>query len=126
MRCRARTIVQLHCAVWASRPQLNRDPLGGPSSCYTKLRTSEYIATDRGRVARYRARSYRRLVIQVLGIEPRSKSSMPVPDQLGLQQKIVEALRSNRRQAFRGPVVLGLRVATTEIYTLSLHDALPI
>ena len=29
MRWRARTIVHLHCALLASRPQLKRDPLGG-------------------------------------------------------------------------------------------------
>ena len=49
MRWRARTIVELHCALRAARPQLKRDPLGGagriPTSHSITRMLLELIAT---------------------------------------------------------------------------------
>ncbi len=40
---RARAIVQGHCALWASRPQLKRDPLGGWLTLLTGLRVVGWL-----------------------------------------------------------------------------------
>ena len=49
MPCRARTIVQRHCALRASRPQLKRDPLGGcnaSQSAMASLKKLQAVAHD--------------------------------------------------------------------------------
>jgi hypothetical protein len=73
----------------------------------------DYIESPKGWLSLYHRRARRRMLLRVDGIEPRSKGAMPVADRLTLQQEVLTWLRANRRQAFRGPVVLRLKLCTT-------------
>lgn len=73
----------------------------------------DYIESPKGWLNLYRRRARHRMVFRVDDIEPRSKGSMPVADRLKLQQTVLTWLRANRRQAFRNPVVLRLKLRTT-------------
>lgn len=52
--------------------------------------------------------------MNIQNVEPRSKKAMPVEDQLNLQRQVLQTLETRRRQSYRGPVVMQLRLSTTD------------
>lgn len=73
----------------------------------------DYIESPAGWLNLYRRRERRRMVLSIRGIEPRSKGSMPIADRLELQRRVLAWLRESGRCAFRGPVVVRLKLRTT-------------
>lgn len=78
------------------------------------MRRSEYIRTDEGRINLYWKRRIRRLRISISGIEPRSKSSMSRSEKQAIQQQLLHHIRDRGRRAYRGPIVLKIRLNTTD------------
>ena len=74
----------------------------------------DYAKSFEGRVQRYLHRQSRKLYLRIHGIEPRGKGSMPAGDRLSVQRNLLSQMRSRRRCAYRGPLVLKLRVQTTD------------
>jgi hypothetical protein len=58
-------------------------------------------------------RSLRRIHVEIEGVEPRAKRSMPESDKDEVQRQLLQQLSKRRRLAFRGPLVLRLNLATS-------------
>lgn len=56
----------------------------------------------------------RKMTILINDVEPRSKQSMPGRDKLRIQQAVLEELQSLQRRTFQGPLVVDIRLETTE------------
>jgi hypothetical protein len=72
----------------------------------------DFMASDAGAYARYKARRQKRIGIPVFDIEPQSKR-MSGDDRKKFQEAVVSALENKRRRAFKGDVALKLELATT-------------
>lgn len=78
------------------------------------MHRSEFLATDRGRRGRQFHRWLHRIRVDIEGVEPRSKKSMPLADRIAIQAQVIETLKRRERLAFRGPVILSLDLRTTD------------
>lgn len=79
------------------------------------MRTSDFLDTPRGQLARYNWRWRHRLRLLVRGIEPRGKRSMPPNEKLEFQQQVVEQMRVSRRQPFRRGVAVDIALSTSAL-----------
>lgn len=82
---------------------------------------AEFFTEDYGRWLLSASRSRRRLYLQVTGIEPHSKTAMTRLAAVAFRDAIREQLRQRRRRAYRGPVVLGLKIRTTDRNPSHIH-----
>ena len=72
----------------------------------------EFLSSDEGKRLLLTIRRQRRLYLDVLGVEPRGKT-MRSNERLRFQSAVLRQLRERRRRAYRGPLVLRLRIKTT-------------
>jgi hypothetical protein len=74
---------------------------------------ADFFTSDYGQWLLSARRSHRRIYLQINGLEPRSKSAMPVADSIAFRGTVREQLKARRRRPHRGPVVLTLRLRTS-------------
>jgi hypothetical protein len=81
---------------------------------------SDFLETFEGKLAQYRRRKRRRLLIQLEDNEPQSKR-MPEAEKDSFQRKILTALQEAGRADFRGPLALGIELWTTKATAPQAH-----
>jgi len=74
---------------------------------------ADFFTSDYGQWLLSARRSHRRIYLQINGVEPRSKSAMPVADSTAFREAVRGQLEARRRRPHRGPIVLTLRLRTS-------------
>ena len=72
-----------------------------------------FFKTDAGKLAQYRQRERRRLLISLHDVEPQSKK-MPEAEKDAFQRRILRELKDLGRANFRGPLALSVHLSTTK------------
>lgn len=75
-------------------------------------RISEFLRSNKGRIAQYDKRKHRRINIHIDDIEPQSKK-MSVNDRDEFQRTVLEQLSEQKREAFKNKVALQIHLETT-------------
>lgn len=73
----------------------------------------DFLSSPKGRLLLHRSRRRRRITLDIRGIEPRGKKSMPESDKLAFQREVLRQLKEKSRSAFRGPLMLSVSLSTT-------------
>lgn len=100
---------QVHI-VFSAKLRLYRAPIHRPQEVE---RYFNYLDSPEGLRTLQSHRGIRRIHIDIAGVEPRAKHSMPESDKDEIQRQLLQQLSKRRRLAFRGPLVLRLDLATS-------------
>ena len=84
-------------------------------------RRSDFFANERGQGILNASRWRRQLRLEVHGVEPRGKSAMRRQERRLFQASVLAQMKERRRLAYRGPLVLQLRVVTSEKNPSHIH-----
>jgi Holliday junction resolvase RusA-like endonuclease len=87
----------------------------------SKSEIKDYLTTPAGRLAGYRVRRRKQVLLIVEGVEPRSKK-MSEAERAAFQAQVAEQLEETKRTALRGPIALRVRLATTHRTPPQVHS----
>jgi hypothetical protein len=80
----------------------------------------DYWNSDAGKLTNYRHRKRNRVQIAIEDIEPQSKNIRDGQKD-AFQRNVIEQLNDMKRAAFKGPIALGLDLATTRATAPQAH-----
>lgn len=85
------------------------------------MRRSDFFTSERGQGILNASRWMRQLRLEVAGVEPRGKSAMRRQERRAFQASVLAQLKERRRLAYRGSLVLQLRLVTSEKNPSHIH-----
>lgn len=92
-----------------------------PRKMNRESQIQSYLHTPAGKLARYRMRRRKRVLLIIEDVEPRSKKMSP-SERAAFQNQVAEQLAETKRPALRGPIAVRIRLATTHKTPPQVHS----